>query len=385
MKLNPKALFLAGLAATGALLLASGSSTAIYEDQLLEVAVRQSFGDKAPQVAEEPLEIQALLLDYADNESLLLKARLALLRYPDLARRILPVYGSELEFQEVLLKYGEASLPLIGYFMDHDLTSLEIRRALSEWMEQVKFLYGSLGGSPEDVTLPPTASNSILTAEERGWYAIQFLLNDGYDLLGQFTITSDGKADWVQTERVLEGLSAFFLGGIRSLETKSRQEEEIAGSDWGWAALDVVVIAGSVKLLKAMRATRGVIPARATASTGGFSGRVAVFGSRVLARGGRLGVSIARLGAIPAAVYLMIRYPSLINATLAEFAVWLGIEPWVVQFMFWFVALWIILTLTKFLLGPLSWALRSLGWVAGTLAGWFRATQPQERIKPRTV
>jgi hypothetical protein len=81
----------------------------------------------------------------------------------------------------------------------------------------------------------------------------------------------------------------------------------------------------------------------------------------------------------------MIRYPSLINATLAEFAVWLGIEPWVVQFMFWFVALWIILTLTKFLLGPLSWALRSLGWVAGTLAGWFRATQPQERIKPRTV
>jgi hypothetical protein len=78
MKLNPKALILAGLAAAGALLLASGSSTAIYEDQLLEVAVRQSFGDKAPQVAEEPLEIQALLLDYADNESLLLKARLAL-------------------------------------------------------------------------------------------------------------------------------------------------------------------------------------------------------------------------------------------------------------------------------------------------------------------
>ena len=103
MKLNPKALILAGLATIGALLLASGSSTAIYEDQLLEVAVRQTFGDTAPQVAEEPLEIQALLLDFADNESLLLKARLALLRYPDLARRILPVYGSEPEFQEVLL------------------------------------------------------------------------------------------------------------------------------------------------------------------------------------------------------------------------------------------------------------------------------------------
>jgi hypothetical protein len=63
----------------------------------------------------------------------------------------------------------------------------------------------------------------------------------------------------------------------------------------------------------------------------------------------------------------------------------LGIEPWVVQFMFWFVALWITLVIAKFLLGPLSWALRSLGWVTGTLAGWFRATHAQERIKPRTV
>ena len=59
MKLNPKALLLSGLAAVGAFLLAAGSTTPAYEDQLLKVAVHQSFGDLAPQVAEEPPEIQA--------------------------------------------------------------------------------------------------------------------------------------------------------------------------------------------------------------------------------------------------------------------------------------------------------------------------------------
>jgi hypothetical protein len=93
-----------------------------------------------------PIEDQALLLDYANNDSLLLKARLALLRYPELARRILPVYGAEPEFQEVLLTYGEVAIPVIGYFMDHELTSLEMRGALDEWVEEVKLLYSQLGG-----------------------------------------------------------------------------------------------------------------------------------------------------------------------------------------------------------------------------------------------
>jgi hypothetical protein len=92
-----------------------------------------------------------------------------------------------------------------------------------------------------------------------------------------------------------------------------------------------------------------------------------------------MGVTIARFGAIPAAVYLMFRYPSLINATLAELANWLGIPPWWVQFLFWFVALWITVVFARFLLGPLSLALRSLGWLTGTLANWLRTTRGQDR------
>ena len=381
MKLNPKALLLAGLAVISAAAFTMGPTTPVYEDQLLEVAARQTFGDLAPQVTGEPPEIQALLLDYADNEPLLLQARLALLRYSDLAHRILPVYGDEPEFQEVLLKYGEAALPPVAYFMDNELTSLEIHRTLGKWMDQIKRLYGQPVATETPNTLPDTASepDAELTAEERGWYAIHFLLEDGHDLLGQFTISQDGKADRVQTERVMEGLTDFFFGGIRNLETRHRQGDGIEGSDLGWAALDVVVIAGSVKLLKALRATRAATPVAASASAGGFSARVAMFGSRVLAHGGRLGISIARLGAIPAAVYLMIRYPSLVNATLAEFANWLGVEPWLAQFLFWFVATWITLTLAVSLLRPLSWALHGMSRLTGTLALFFGAARTHGR------
>jgi hypothetical protein len=99
----------------------------------------------------------------------------------------------------------------------------------------------------------------------------------------------------------------------------------------------------------------------------------------VLARGGRLGLAVARYGAIPAAVYLMFRYPQLINSTLAELGDWLGVDPWLVQFLFWFVTLSVIMRLALFLLGPLSWVLRSLGWMTGTLAASYRSARARRR------
>jgi hypothetical protein len=385
MKLNPTGLLLACLATAGAVWLVGGPSAPPYENQLIGVAVRQSFGEAASQVAAEPLEIQALLLDYADNEPLVLKARLALMKYPDLARRILPIYGGEPEFQVVLMTYGEAVLPPIAYFMDHDLTSLEIRRDLSDRIERARLLYARLVGAPVDAAPPATEPAPELTAEERGWYAVHFLLDEGYDFIGQFAVDPDGNADWVQTERVTEGVADLFLGGVRNLETKWRQGAELENSDLGWAALDMVVIASSVKLLKAVRAGRAVAPGAAAARSGGFSGRVALFGSRVLARGGRLGLAVARYGAIPAAVYLMFRYPQLINSTLAELGGWLGVDPWLVQFLFWIVALSVIMRLALFLLGPLSWVLRSLGWMTGALAARYRSVRARRWPERRLV
>jgi hypothetical protein len=383
MRLNPLTLLLACLAAAGAAWLSEGQSTPSYDEAMVGVVVQQSFGDAAAQIATEPLDIQALLLDYADNEPLLLKARIALMRYPNLARRILPLYGGEPEFQEVLLQYGEAALPPIGYFMDNDLISLKVRRALSERIEDAKLLYGRLVGTPEGDTAA-IASVPELTAEERGWYAIQLLREDGYDFLGQFVVARNGKAHWLQTERVMEDVSGFFLGGVRGLETKWRQGEKIEGSDLGWAGLDVIVIGSTVKLLKAVRGARAAAPGANAAQAGNFSRRMAVFGSHALARGGRLAIAVASYGAIPAAIYLMIRYPRLINATLAELGDWLGITPWLVQFVFWFVALAITMRLALYLLSPLSWVLRSLGWVVGALEVWFRPVRPQ-RHNPHLI
>jgi hypothetical protein len=385
MKLNATRLLLVCLAVVGAAWLVEGPATPTYEHQLTGVAVRQSFGDSATQITAEPPEVQAVLLDYVDSEPLVLKARLALLKYPRLARRILPVYGFEPAFQAVLLSYGEAALPPIAYFMDHELTSLEIRRTLGKQVEEARLLYARLVDRLPDGAQPAKPSRSNLSAEERGWYAIQFLQDEGYDFIGQFAVAPDGKTDWLQTERITEGLTDLFLGGVRGLETKWRLGEEVEGADLGRAALDAAIIASSVKLFRSVGASRAVTPARAgitTARSSGFSGRVALLSSRVLARGGRLGVAVARYGAIPMAVYLMFRYPSLINATLAELGDWLGMEPLVLQFLFWFVALSVSMRMVLFLLGPLSWLLRSLGWMTGTLAAWSRSTRTHRRLEP---
>ena len=89
-------------------------------------------------------------------------------------------------------------------------------------------------------------------------------------------------------------------------------------------------------------------------------------------RGGRLGARVAHYGAVSATIYLMVRYPSLVNATLAALAGWLGVDPWIVQFLFWFVALCVLLRLTLALLSPLSSVLGGLSWMLGTAANWTR-------------
>ena len=150
MKMNPRTLVLTLVAFCGAVLLVAQQPGASYEDQLIGIAVEQTFRDAAREISSESLEMQALLLDYADDEALLLKTRAALLRYPELARRILPVYGAEPEFREVLRSYGEAALPPVGYFMDNDLLSLEVRQDLGERWTAAKDWLARLTGRPTE-------------------------------------------------------------------------------------------------------------------------------------------------------------------------------------------------------------------------------------------
>ena len=372
------------LAAVGAALLTTGETGVGYDERLVGIAVEQTFGDAAPAVAAQPLAIQALLLDYAaepGGEALVLQTRLALLRYPELAHRVLRAYGGEPEFQRILLNYGPAVLLPIAYFMDHELTSLEWRHRLGDAVDDVtRWLSDVFGvGSPTDPSSMPSegasgATAEALTPEQRGLWAIAFVGTEGHDFLGQFVTGADGEVEWVQTERVLKGVSELFFGGLSNVERKRRQGQEIHIGDVAWAAIDVAAIVATVKLVKALKALRsaprGVARVR-------FSERVALVGSRVLQQSGRLGAAVARDGAIPAAAYLMLRYPSLINATLVELAGWLGVAPAAVQFAFWFVALWLLLRVTLALLRPLSWVMGMLAGLLARLAGW--TTSPGAR------
>lgn len=378
------------LAAVGAALLTTHEPGTDYEERLLGIAVEQTFGDAAPVVAAQPLPIQALLLDYAaekGGEALVLQTRLALLRYPELAHRVLPVYGGEPDFQRILRDYGPPVLLPVAHFMGQELTSLEWRRRLGHAMDEVTqwFTDASGAGAIRDPRVAPNesasgATSGTLTPEERGLWAIAFVRSEGHDFLDQFVTNADGEVEWVQTERVLEGMSELFFGGLSRLERKRRQGQEIRIDDFGWAAIDVAVIVASVKLVNALKAVRATPRGVAAAA---FSQRVALVGSRVLQQSGRLGVAVARYGAIPAAVYLMLRHPSLINATLVELADWLDVPSGVVQFAFWFVVLWILMRVTVALLRPLSWVLDTLSALLARLSGW--TASPGARASLATV
>jgi hypothetical protein len=41
--------------------------------------------------------------------------------------------------------------------------------------------------------------------------------------------------------------------------------------------------------------------------------------------------------------------------------------------------------LALFLLDPLFWILRGLGWMTGTLSAWYRSARAQRRLDPRVI
>lgn len=323
-------------------------------------------------IEEQPVEVQAVLLDLADDPLLLVKAQAAFLRYPDMARTLFPLYGAEPEFQDILGRYGENILPPIQHFVRQPIGSIELMNAAARRYEAIRQYFND---APDDRPENPgegTASNSQpdnpaseprakLSPEERGWYAVNFIASEGHDFLGQFMVDAEGNTQWVSTERVLEGLNRFFASGIRTLEMNYRSGEEITAGDIGWASVDVLVFASAVKVLRLGRAA-------AVTTKGASRGtRSAALAARVT-RSGRMVLSSARYAKWPVVIgagYLVIAHPSIINDLLAGVADVLGYPTVAVQF-----AGWLLLLIPALYLG--SWLL----WlVAPLLIGLLRATQ----------
>ncbi|QSP94781.1 hypothetical protein LPB19_16675 [Marinobacter salinisoli] len=362
-----KLILISSLALILAVVLSLAARPVPIEQRLVTVHAADVLED-FPELDRQPIEVQAFLLDIANDRLLLLKAEAALLRYPDMAHRLLPMYGPEPEFQNILRRYGEHALPPIQYFVNHPIRSIEWMRDAAEQYEAIKrFIYGEPSSeAPEDQT---SASGEQLTPKDRGWYAINFIQSEGHDFLGQFNVDAQGVTHWIATERVLEGLNQFFTSGIRDLEIKYRADEPISAGDIGWASVDVLLFASATKILRLGR-TAAVTTRGASRGT-----RTAALAARAN-QSARMVLSSARYAKWPVIIgagYLVMSHPSLINDLFVELADIFGIPALAVQILGWFLLLLPALYLARWLLwliAPLlSAALRVVQYWIGVLSG----------------
>jgi len=287
-----------------------------YQEQLIRLQTKKRLGGLIESLDSEPIEIQSVLLDYAANRVLVLKAQLALMKYPEKTRRILEAYGADPVFREILLEYGETVVPVIDYFLTsgikysvkfmHDAG--QAASALHDWWNGADWNSGW---------------QKALGPEQQGRYAILLIRNDGHDFLGQFVMDETGTVRWIQTERVTEGLTAFFSSGIRELETRYVTDQEVSANDLLWAGVDVLAVAGTLKLLRAGR------QAARSGKSLGVVRQTAVFGSRLL-KGG-MAARLLKYSSVAATVWIIISHPSLITSLFAEAGRLAGISPTLVQ------------------------------------------------------
>jgi hypothetical protein len=299
------------------------------EQKLIRIHANDVLGE-FPGIEHESVDLQAALADMARDPLLVLKARAVLLKYPVMARQLLKIYGGEPDFQKILRHHGDSVLPPIHYFVSNPVGSIE-------WMNKAGTQYQLFKKWFTDHENGATIVDSVqpLTPTERGWYAVQYIRTEGHDFLGQFLVNPEGTVEWLASERVLEGLNQFFAGGLRRLEKRHRMNEPIGAGDIGWAALDVVVLASAVKVL---RIGRFAAATTQNASRGTRSAALAVRFSR----GGRLVLGSARYAKWPliaGAGYLVITHPSLVNDLLVELANVIGAPALLIQWVGWLLLL----------------------------------------------
>lgn len=313
------------------------------DDTLLALEIEAVAPETADTLAGESAELRRLMLSYADDPVLLLKAEAALIRYPELFRSVAELYGSTPEFRTALTTYGEQVVLPVSYFLSNEVrTVAAIDRAGHGWRSAVhasrEYLSPGSGGAPP-------APYEPLTAFDRGWYAVNFIAAEGYDFLGQFSVDGSGQPVWIQSERFAEAFTSFFVSGIRSLERTVRQDESVGASDVAWAAVDVAIIVGVAKLA---RAGKGAV----AGSRASVAGRSVAAGARsVGATANRLGVS--RLLAYGAIAYVVVRHPGLVTDTLARLAELTGLPEWLVVGGGWALLLFPVLLVLTWLLSLL--------------------------------
>ncbi|WP_298448711.1 hypothetical protein [uncultured Marinobacter sp.] len=362
-----KLLLIFALALLMATVFTTFSQPVPIEQKLINIQAADVLGNFSS-IEKEPVEIQAILLDMADDPLLLLKAQAAFIRYPEMARELFPLYAAEPEFRDILRRYGEDILPPIQLFVSQPVSTIEWMNKASRHYQTAKRFFTGAPEASEPDNQPPSDRKDLSPAE-RGWYAINFIQSEGHDFLGQFIVDNQSKTQWIGTERVLEGLNQFFASGIRDLERNYRSGTEITASDVGWASVDMLIFASAVKVLQAGRV------AAVTTKSASRGTRSAALAARVT-RSGKMVLSSARYAKWPLIVgagYLVITHPSLINDLLAGVADVLGYPVLAVQFVGWLLLLIPALYIGSWLLwllAPVLMALfRALSLLVAKLSG----------------
>lgn len=363
-----KAMVILGAALLVAALASYASRPVPIEQKLISIQAQDALPgfDK---IKDEPVQVQAAILDLGDDPLLLLKAQAALLAHPEMARTVLPLYASEPEFREVFATYGENALPPIHYFIQNSVSSIEWMNEAARQYERARGYIAELRGEEpaEQQKAEP------LSPEERGWYAVNFIRNEGHDFLGQFVVDDSGQAQWVQTERVNEGIIQFFTSGVRQLESDYRTGDDISASDIGWASVDVLVFASAVKVLRAGRtAAKATQGARLSTRSAALAARITSSG-RLILRSARY----AKWPVIVGAGYLVVTHPSLINDFFAGVADVMGVSAVLIQIAGWLLILVPALYLLSWLLWPAIALLRGLLAVLYSLSGRRRGYSEQ--------
>lgn len=323
-----------------------------YVEQLIRIQAQQELGRIDPRILAEPAEVQATLLDYAADRELVLKAWIALFKYPATAREILQLYGAEAEFQEILRRHGDAVVPVIQYFRDNDVWTVRAMdatgKAIQSTMEALKGLWQRVMGNAPETPKPAAPPKPVeLGPVERGWYAVHFIKHEGHDFLGQFAVHPDGRARWNQTDRVVKASTAFFTSGVRNLETKIDLAQDLTAADAFWAGIDVALVAVPAKILLAGRA------AARSGQEIKLTTRTRLVAPRLLPKG-QLFRGLGAYGALAATIYVVARHPSLLNSVFAEIAELAGVSPWIVQAAGWSVVIAVLLYVFSWLLVPLA-------------------------------